>query len=162
NGVAVHLDGARLWQCGPFYRRPLRDVAALFDTVYVSLYKDLGGLGGCILAGPEDVISEARVWRVRHGGRLASFEAIALSVDRGLVLPDTARQCPACGARDRRLDARDSGRRDRRALCRAEHPGEPSSQSARLFHGRSNETGRTPSSHQTPLTQRSRPRLEVH
>ena len=89
NGVAVHLDGARLWQCGPFYRRPLRDVAALFDTVYVSLYKDVGGLGGCILAGPEDVISEARVWRVRHGGRLASFEAIALSAERGLdeVLP---------------------------------------------------------------------------
>ena len=55
----------------------------------MSLYKDVGGLGGCILAGPEDVISEARVWRVRHGGRLASFEAIALSAERGLdeVLP---------------------------------------------------------------------------
>jgi threonine aldolase len=89
NGVALHLDGARLWQCGPFYRRPLREIAALFDTVYVSLYKDLGGLGGCLLAGPEDVIAESRVWRVRHGGRLASFEAIALSAERGLdeVLP---------------------------------------------------------------------------
>jgi threonine aldolase len=89
HGVALHLDGARLWQCGPFYRRPLREVAALFDTVYVSLYKDLGGLGGCLLAGPEDVIGAARVWRVRHGGRLASFEAMALSAERGLdeVLP---------------------------------------------------------------------------
>jgi len=89
NGVALHLDGARLWQCGPFYRRPLRDVAALFDTVYVSLYKDLGGLGGCLLLGAEDVVEEARVWRIRHGGRLASYEAIALSADRGLdeVLP---------------------------------------------------------------------------
>src|SRR5262249_58225061 len=71
NGVSMHLDGSRLWQCGPFYRRPLREIAALFDTVYVSLYKDLGALGGCVLAGAKDVIAEARVWRVRHGGRLA-------------------------------------------------------------------------------------------
>jgi threonine aldolase len=87
--VALHLDGARLWQCGPYYGRELGDVAELFDTVYVSLYKDLGGLGGCVLAGPEDVIAEARVWRVRHGGRLSSFEAIALSAELGLdeVLP---------------------------------------------------------------------------
>jgi threonine aldolase len=84
NGIALHLDGARLWQCGPFYRRPLSEVAALFDTVYVSLYKDLGALGGCILAGPEDVIAEARVWRVRHGGRLSTYEPIALSAERGL------------------------------------------------------------------------------
>jgi threonine aldolase len=89
NGVALHLDGARLWQCGPFYRRPLREIAALFDTVYVSLYKDLGALGGCVLAGPEDVIAEARIWRVRHGGRLSTFEPMALSAERGLdeVLP---------------------------------------------------------------------------
>jgi threonine aldolase len=82
--IALHLDGARLWQCGPFYRRPLREIAALFDTVYVSLYKDLGGLGGCVLAGPEDVIAEARVWRIRHGGRLATYEPLALSAERGL------------------------------------------------------------------------------
>jgi len=89
SGAALHLDGARLWQCGPFYRRPLREIAALFDTVYVSLYKDLGALGGCALAGPADVIAEARVWRVRHGGRLATFDPIALSAERGLdeVLP---------------------------------------------------------------------------
>lgn len=84
HGVALHLDGARLWQCGPFYRRPLHEIAALFDSVYVSLYKDLGALGGCVLAGPEDVIDEARVWRVRHGGRLSTFEPIALSAERGL------------------------------------------------------------------------------
>jgi threonine aldolase len=89
NDVALHMDGARLWQCEPFYRRPLREIAALFDTVYVSLYKDLGGLGGCMLAGAEDVIAEARVWRVRHGGRLSSFETMALSAELGLdeVLP---------------------------------------------------------------------------
>jgi threonine aldolase len=88
-GVPLHLDGARLWQCGPFYRRPLREIAALFDTVYVSLYKDLGSLGGCVLAGPQDVIAEARIWRIRHGGRLSTFDPMALSALRGLdeVLP---------------------------------------------------------------------------
>src|SRR5262249_34927996 len=84
NGVALQLDGARLWPCEAVYRRPLREIAALFDTVYVSLYKDLDGLGGCALAGPADVIAEARVWRLRHGGRLSTFEAIALSAERGL------------------------------------------------------------------------------
>jgi threonine aldolase len=89
NGIALHLDGARLWQCGPFYKRSLSEIAALFDTVYVSLYKDLGGLGGCVLAGPDDLIAEARVWRIRHGGRLSTYEPMALSAEQGLdeVLP---------------------------------------------------------------------------
>jgi threonine aldolase len=69
-GAAVHLDGARLWQCGPFYARPLKEIAALFDSVYVSFYKDLGGLAGSMLLGEEDVIAEAREWRHRHGGTL--------------------------------------------------------------------------------------------
>jgi len=69
-GAAVHLDGARLWESTPFYRKTPAQVAALFDTVYVSLYKGLGGLAGACLAGPKDVIEEARAWRKRHGGTL--------------------------------------------------------------------------------------------
>jgi threonine aldolase len=69
-GAAVHLDGARLWECTPYYDRSPAAIAALFDTVYVSLYKGLGGLAGCCLAGEEEVIAEARVWRRRHGGTL--------------------------------------------------------------------------------------------
>jgi threonine aldolase len=109
NGVALHLDGARLWQCGPFYRRPLREIAALFDSVYVSLYKDLCALGGCVLAGPQDVIAEARVWRVRHGGRLSTFEPMALSAERGLdevlpSMPSFVRKAKEIGAALARLD----------------------------------------------------------
>jgi hypothetical protein len=47
-GAAVHLDGARLWECGPFYGRPLSEIAGLFDTVYVSFYKGLGGTAGAM------------------------------------------------------------------------------------------------------------------
>jgi threonine aldolase len=88
-GAALHLDGARLWQCGPFYGRPLDEIAALFDTVYVSFYKDLRAPAGCALAGPADVIAEARVWLVRHGGRLFSAFPLLLAAERGIddVLP---------------------------------------------------------------------------
>jgi threonine aldolase len=69
-GAAVHLDGARLWGCEAFYGRSLAEIAALFDTVYVSFYKQLGGLAGCALAGPNDIVLEAKDWRRRHGGML--------------------------------------------------------------------------------------------
>ena len=38
-GAAVHLDGARLFESAAGYGRPLAEIAALFDTVYVSFYK---------------------------------------------------------------------------------------------------------------------------
>lgn len=69
-GAAVHMDGARLWESTPYYNRSPAAIAALFDTVYVSFYKGLGGLAGCCLAGEKDVIAEARLWRKRHGGTL--------------------------------------------------------------------------------------------
>ena len=78
-GAATHLDGARLWECGPAYDRPLRDIAALFDTVYVSFYKKLEGLTGCCLAGPQDVAAEVREWRTRHGGTLYALWPYAAS-----------------------------------------------------------------------------------
>ena len=78
----------------------------------MSLYKDLRGLGGCLLAGPEDVIAEARVWRVRHGGRLSSFEAMALSAERGLDellprMPSFVRKAKEIGAALARIDGID-------------------------------------------------------
>lgn len=69
-GIAVHLDGARLWESTPYYQKSPAEIAALFDTVYVSFYKGLGALSGCCLAGEEDVITQARAWRTRHGGTL--------------------------------------------------------------------------------------------
>ncbi len=88
-GAALHLDGARLWQCGPFYERGLDEIAGLFDTVYVSFYKDLAAPAGAALAGPADLIEEARVWQVRHGGRLYSVHPFLIAAERGLdeVLP---------------------------------------------------------------------------
>jgi len=88
-GAAVHLDGARLWEAAPFYAqahdKSRADIAALFDTIYVSFYKGLGGIAGCCIAGDSDVIEELSVWRTRHGGRcfmLWPYAASALTVLR--------------------------------------------------------------------------------
>jgi threonine aldolase len=102
-GAALHLDGARLWQCSPFYGRPVAEIAALFDTVYVSFYKDLGAPAGCALAGPEDVIREARVWQVRHGGRLFRAFPYLLAAEVGLDerlprIPELAERARLVGA----------------------------------------------------------------
>ncbi|NHC47553.1 threonine aldolase family protein [Motilibacter aurantiacus] len=84
HGAATHLDGARLWECTPYYGRPPAEIAGLFDTVYASLYKGVGGLSGCCLAGPEDVLAEAREWRQRHGGTLFAMWPNAASALLGL------------------------------------------------------------------------------
>ena len=82
--VPLHLDGARLWESTPALGRDLADVAGLFDTVYVSFYKGLGGLAGAALAGPADVVAEAVSWRKRMGGTLVTLTPYAVSALRGL------------------------------------------------------------------------------
>jgi threonine aldolase len=82
--IALHLDGARLWECQPFYQRNYAEIAGLFDTVYVSFYKILGGIAGAMLAGPEDHIAEARIWQRRHGGNLVRMFPFVLSAKLGL------------------------------------------------------------------------------
>jgi len=83
-GAATHLDGARIWESAPYYQRSHDQIAALFDSVYVSLYKGLGGLAGCVLAGPGELIAEARVWRRRHGGTLKVLFPLAAAAQGGL------------------------------------------------------------------------------
>jgi threonine aldolase len=83
-GIPLHMDGARLWDAAPYYARPLTEIAALFDSVYVSFYKALGGIAGAALAGPADVIAEARVWEKRHGGTLVQMYPYVLSARHGL------------------------------------------------------------------------------
>ncbi len=77
--AAVHMDGARLWEATPWYGRSPAEIAALFDTVYVSFYKGLGAIAGCCVAGTTDVVAEVSEWRTRHGGRLFGMWPYAAS-----------------------------------------------------------------------------------
>ncbi|WP_300528284.1 beta-eliminating lyase-related protein [Maricaulis sp.] len=72
-GLALHMDGARLWSCRPFYgNRSYAEIAEGFSSLYVSLYKDIGAPIGAVLAGSADFIRQARIWRVRMGGALVA------------------------------------------------------------------------------------------
>jgi threonine aldolase len=87
--AVVHLDGARLWESTFGLGKPLEEIAGLFDSIYVSFYKSLEGISGAALAGTQDYVDQARVWRHRYGGMLFQQWPAALSALHGLdtVLP---------------------------------------------------------------------------
>ncbi|MGM0903773.1 MAG: threonine aldolase family protein [Bacillota bacterium] len=81
NGTKLHLDGARLLEVLPYYQKTAAEVCAFFDSVYVSLYKGIGGIAGAILAGDKAFIKNAKVWKRRYGGDLISLYPYILSAD---------------------------------------------------------------------------------
>lgn len=76
-GVAVHLDGARLWNAHVATGTPLPELGGLADVLAVCLSKGLGAPVGSLVAGPLDVIAEARVWRKRLGGGMRQVGVLA-------------------------------------------------------------------------------------
>ncbi|HEB53415.1 MAG TPA: hypothetical protein ENI87_09200 [bacterium] len=87
-GLGLHLDGARLHIEAAFGGRSVREAAAPFDTVYVSLYKAFHAPSGAILAGPADLLEGLYHERRMFGGGMPQvwpFAAIALSFLDGTV-----------------------------------------------------------------------------
>ncbi|WP_312095883.1 aminotransferase class I/II-fold pyridoxal phosphate-dependent enzyme [Niallia sp.] len=80
-GIKLHLDGARLLEVLPYYQKTAAEVCALFDSVYMSFYKGIGGIAGAILAGSEEFTSQSKVWKRRYGGDLISLYPYILSAD---------------------------------------------------------------------------------
>ncbi|WP_448555939.1 threonine aldolase family protein [Thalassotalea montiporae] len=70
NNIPLHIDGARLFEAACHYKKPYEEVAALGDSVYISLYKTLGAAAGGIIAGNSDFIEQVKPWRSRLGGDL--------------------------------------------------------------------------------------------
>ncbi|MFS0865500.1 threonine aldolase family protein [Fredinandcohnia sp. 179-A 10B2 NHS] len=79
--IKLHLDGARLLEVLPFYEKTAAEVCELFDSVYMSFYKGIGGIAGAILAGDNDFIEKSKVWKRRHGGDLISLYPYIISAD---------------------------------------------------------------------------------
>jgi len=100
-GAHLHMDGARLWEAAAGYGKPLHEVAAGFDSVYVSLYKGVGGLGGAMLGGTREFVERAAEWFRRQGGnvihRSPYVVAAAMQFDERLAA------MPACLERTRFL-----------------------------------------------------------
>jgi len=75
--VAMHLDGARLWNAHVATGVPLDTWGRLFDTVSVCLSKGLGAPVGSVLVGSAAAMQEARIWRKRFGGGMRQVGILA-------------------------------------------------------------------------------------
>ena len=96
-GIHLHMDGARLWEAAAGYGRPVAEIAAGFDTVYTSLYKGIGGLGGAMLAGRREFVAEAAEWFKRQGGNV--FQRSPYVVAAAMQFEQRLAAMPACFAR---------------------------------------------------------------
>jgi threonine aldolase len=106
-GIALHLDGARLFLEAAYARKDVAEYCKPFDTVYVSLYKYFNASFGAILAGPRRLLDDIYHARRMFGGGLShawTSAAVALHYLDGF----DERYRRAVGVSDslaRRLDA---------------------------------------------------------
>jgi threonine aldolase len=77
NGLAMHLDGARLWNAVVATGIAAREWARHFDTVSVCFSKGLGAPVGSALAGPREFIQRARRVRKLFGGGMRQAGVLA-------------------------------------------------------------------------------------
>ena len=84
NGLALHLDGARLYNAAVKLGVDAGDITRHFDSVSVCLSKGLGAPVGSVLCGTADLIAKARRLRkmvgggMRQAGQLAAAGLYAL------------------------------------------------------------------------------------
>lgn len=95
--IHLHMDSARLWETAAACKRSCKEIADGFDSVYVSLYKGIGGLGGAMLLGRRTFVAEAQEWFRRQGGnvihRTPYVVAAAMQFDARLAaMPDYFRR----------------------------------------------------------------------
>lgn len=96
-GLALHLDGARMFNAAVVLGVPAREVTRHFDSVSVCLSKGLGAPVGSVLLGTRDLIETAKRWRkvvgggMRQAGMLAAAASFALDHHVARLADDHAR-----------------------------------------------------------------------
>jgi threonine aldolase len=75
--LALHLDGARLWNAAIASGRTLADLAAPFDTVSVCLSKGLGAPVGSLVAASQPLVARLRRARKQLGGGMRQAGVLA-------------------------------------------------------------------------------------
>ncbi len=94
NGLALHCDGARIWNAVVATGADLRDFARHCDTMSVCLSKGLGAPIGSMIVGSKEHCREARRWRkilgggMRQAGVLAAAGLYALEHHREGIADD--------------------------------------------------------------------------
>src|SRR5262245_21107842 len=76
-GLALHLDGARLWNAAIALGRPVGELAAPFDTVSVCLSKGLGAPVGSLVAGSRELVERLQRIRKMYGGGMRQAGVLA-------------------------------------------------------------------------------------
>jgi len=82
NNVKMHLDGARLFNAVAHSGISVKEYTRLFDTVYVSMYKNFNAASGAILAGSKAFCEDLYHTRRMFGGGIPQvwpFAAVALN-----------------------------------------------------------------------------------
>lgn len=79
NNIALHLDGARIFNAAVKLDQPVHTISTVFDSVSICLSKGLGAPVGSVLCGTTEFIAQARRWRKVTGGgmRQAGYMAAA-------------------------------------------------------------------------------------
>ena len=85
NGITFHMDGARLWEASSHYTQPITEICNLFDSIFVSFYKGLGGIAGSMLLGNTKDVLQWNDWLRRFGGNTFSQLSTALSCWSGFI-----------------------------------------------------------------------------
>jgi threonine aldolase len=80
--VGTHLDGARMFLASAYTGVSPAQYAALFDTVYVSMYKYFNAPFGAILAGPASLMARIEVLRHQFGSAIyQGWESAAVALE---------------------------------------------------------------------------------
>ena len=77
NGLAIHLDGARIFNAAVKQNVDVKEISQHYDTVSVCLSKGLGAPVGSVLCGPKEIIKRALRWRKVLGGGLRQGGIVA-------------------------------------------------------------------------------------
>ena len=83
-GIAMHLDGARIWNAHIATGISFKDYGDNFDTVSVCFSKGLGAPIGSMLLSTKERVSEARVWRKRYGAGMRQVGLLAAGANFAL------------------------------------------------------------------------------
>lgn len=83
-GLAIHLDGARLYNAAVAEGVPAREITRHFDSVSVCFSKGLGAPIGSMLLGSEALVAKARRWRKVVGGGWRQAGGLAAMANHAL------------------------------------------------------------------------------
>ena len=82
--LALHLDGARIWNAHIASGTPFAEYGKYFDTVSVCLSKGLGAPIGSVMLSTKERVSKARVWRKRYGAGMRQVGLLAAAAHYAL------------------------------------------------------------------------------